>query len=131
MEIIVGFPPNIEKIREKLSPNEKTVFTYGDTLYNPGNHFPIPAELMAHEETHMRQQGEDPEKWWEEYLENPRFRFAQELEAYQAQYKKYRKLTTNKKLRNTLADRLATDLSSPLYGNIVDYYTARQKIKFG
>lgn len=129
MKIIVGFPPNIEKIRAKVSPNEKTIFTYGDTLYNPGNHSPIPAELMAHEETHTIQQGNDPEGWWDKYLEDVHFRLEQEVEAYQAQYKKFRKLTTNKKLRSQLADRLAKDLSGATYGNIIDYYTARQRIK--
>lgn len=130
MKIVVGFPPNIDKIRAVVTPSERTVFTYGDTLYNPGNHSPIPAELMAHEETHMLQQGDDPEGWWEKYLSDVNFRLEQEIEAYRVQYKKFRKMTTNKKARSQLADRLAKDLSSPIYGNVIDYYTARQKIKF-
>lgn len=131
MKIVVAYPPNIEKIKAVVTVNEMTIFTYGDTIYNPGGHEPFPPELLAHEEVHERQQGQDPEVWWDKYLSDVNFRLSQEIEAYRAQYKKFRHLTTNKKARNELADRLAKDLASPLYGNIIDYYTARQKIKFG
>ena len=131
MKIVVDYPPNIEKIKAVVEITPLTIFTYGDTIYNPGGHSPFPPELEAHEVVHSIQQGQDPEAWWDKYLSDVNFRLSQELDAYKAQYKKFRHLTKNKKLRNELADRLAKDLASPLYGNIIDYYTARQKIKFG
>lgn len=130
MNIVKAYPPNIEKIKAVVQINPMTIFTYGDTIYNPGGH-PIEnqSELIAHETVHAIQQGSDPEAWWDKYLSDVHFRLEQEIDAYKAQYKKFRRMTINKKARNQLADRLARDLSSPLYGNIIDYYTARQKIK--
>lgn len=131
MKIVNEFPPNIEKIKKVVEITPMTIFTYGDTIYNPGAHSPFPPELLAHEVVHSIQQGQDPEAWWDKYLSDVHFRLSQELDAYRAQYKKFRHLTTSKKLRADLVNRLAKDLASPLYGNIIDYYTARQKIKFG
>lgn len=123
MNIIVGFPPNIEKIRKSFTVNKGIVFTYGNTLYNPDNG-KIDGALMVHEETHSRQQMKflTPAEWWNKYLEDPSFRLSQELEAYQNQLIEYKK--TNKQwmpFLNTIADHL----SSFRYGNITDFTTAK------
>lgn len=132
MKILNENPPNIDKIKAKfaIQPEDKVVFTYGDTIYNPSNGT-VDAALDAHESVHMQQQGSDPEGWWDKYIEDVNFRLSQELEAYRVQYKKFRHMNKSKKARASFVDAIAKDLSSHIYGNSIDYYTARQKIKYG
>jgi hypothetical protein len=128
-------PPIFEKIAEKfpvVRTNRAVIFTYGDTIYNPGGNY-IDDELMLHEETHIRQQammngGKDA--WWDKYLEDPQFRTDQELEAYQAQFNATRTRYGRPVWRRELK-RLARDLSSPIYGNILSYDEAAKLIKEG
>jgi hypothetical protein len=39
MKQIQGYPPNIDRIKEVFPIGPRTVFTYGDTLYNPNGGF--------------------------------------------------------------------------------------------
>ena len=89
MKIIIEKPPIYEAIlAHRMTPSEKTIFTYGDTIYNPNN-VPISDDLMVHEEVHSKQQNHSDdyaEIWWGRYLVDPCFRIAQEVEAYANQY---------------------------------------------
>lgn len=125
MNIVKGLPPNYDAIskRFKFSSMEagrfKPVFAYGDILYNPlGSNISI--DLMVHEETHKMQQERvgGPERWWEFYLDSDTFRLEQELEAYQAQYQSIC-LHASRNERRFELNRMANDLSSALYGNII------------
>ena len=83
-------PPNYTEIVERFPcvANETYIaFTYGDTLYTP-NHAEseVPLHLIAHEEVHVKQQGNEPAKWWKAYFEDDGFRLKQEVEAHHAQY---------------------------------------------
>ncbi len=127
MKIVHAYPPNIDAIKEKLNPSPNTVFTYGDTIYVPsGGH--VYKDLMAHEETHMRQQGDDPKGWWDTYIASPDFRLSQEVEAYRNQYKEFSKAKNRNRLYIFLA-RIARDLSSSIYGGIVSYEEAFKLIR--
>ena len=56
MKIFHGDPPNLPAIKAALNIDERyALFTYGDTLYNPGGRY-IPDHLMVHEQTHAHQQ---------------------------------------------------------------------------
>ena len=131
MIIVTAYPPNIEKI-VKVFPNVKehrgVVFTLGQVIYNPDNEH-LDEPLQFHEATHSIQQDKlGAEKWWDKYLEDKDFRLSQEVEAYQNQYKKYRK---TQKDRNKIAKylhRLASDLSGEVYGKIVTYSEAKKLI---
>lgn len=106
---------------------KRPIFTYGNTIYNPHEGV-IDDALVAHEEVHMKQQGSDPDAWWERYFEDPQFRYEQEAEAYKAQYRFARRVTNN---RERLAKALhiwASDLSSPMYGSVATYAVARAAI---
>ncbi len=112
------FPPNIDKIRARFDIEGKpVVFTYGDTLYNPhkGN---IERHLYVHEETHVKQQGDNPEAWWDEYMTNDQFRLAQEVMAYRNQYNYIKDTLKNREVVNKFLNKIASDLSSEIYGNI-------------
>ena len=125
------FPPNYDKIAKVFDIEGKpVVFTYGNTLYNPlkGG---IPNHLWIHEETHTRQQNDNPDAWWDEYLTNPAFRLKQEVEAYHNQYVFFKK---NCKDRNQVAKflhKISSDLSSEIYGNLCSQSFAKQLIQTG
>lgn len=128
MQIIQAVPPNIEAILNKFNLAEFTpIFAYGDKLYNPAG-LPIPEDLMVHEETHQRQQEQiGVEQWWDMYLEEPKFRLEQEVEAYQAQWQ-YALKNYNRQGRKRLLQEISKNLSSALYGNIISKKEAEELI---
>lgn len=124
MKIVQAFPPNIDQILKKFKITDHTVFAYGDTLYNPIGK-DIPQDLMIHEETHERQQKDyGVEQWWQMYIEKPAFRLTQETEAYRNQYQ-FLKTVFNRLGRKVALNRLAEQLSSELYGNIINKSEAK------
>lgn len=126
MNIAYEYPPNYEIVKKafNLGDHENVVFTYGDTLYVPqGKKTKIDKPLMAHEETHARQQSQmTPQWWWDEFLSNPKFRLEQELEAYREQYKAMQNLPAQK--RAGYLTHIATDLSSEIYGKLLTFEQA-------
>lgn len=132
MEIKDKYPPNIQKIRETFSSytfdNSQTFFAYLPYIYNPSG-IEIPTDLLFHESIHLKQQGNNPEQWWDKYLSDAKFRLEQELEAYRQQYKFAKKIIKD---RNKLAIglmRMANCLSGPMYGNLLTQKEALEKIK--
>lgn len=128
MKIENTFPPIFEQANNVFALNKDVIYTYGDTIYNPGGHR-LQDHVIAHEEVHMHQQGEDPAAWWNRYLEDEEFRFNQELEAYQAQYKFF---ASKEKDRNNLfrfLNTIAGFLSGDLYSNITSKAEAMRLIK--
>jgi len=106
------------------------VFTFKDTIHNP-HQAVISDHLVAHEAVHTKQQGEEPVKWWWNYLQDPEFRFAQELEAYRAQYAFAKGQIKDKNRLNKFLWSLAGDLSGSLYGGLSTHTEALRKIKDG
>lgn len=125
MKVLNEFPPNIEAIKKVFPLHNRVVFTYGKILYNPGG-WPIPHDLMVHEETHTKQQGKDPEGWWKKYLEDKQFRLTQELEAYRNQWRAV--LRGDQKNKMTILRAIVKELSGELYGNIISYEVASRRI---
>ena len=93
------------------------LYTYGDTLYNPGK-IQIPNELIIHEEVHHRQQESydgGPDAWWTRYFTDAEFRFLQEAEAYGAQYRYACMHMRDRNWRARYIHDIATILASDLY----------------
>lgn len=113
-------PPNWQKLVDLFGANWKTaVVTWGDTVHS---RLPITPDLEAHEAVHIRQQaGMGVEAWWERYYVDPAFRLEQEVEAYRAQFEYMKKHCLDRNLLFRMRDRLARDLSSPVYGSCVPY----------
>jgi hypothetical protein len=128
MNVVKGFPPNYKSIESRFHPDEFAIFTYGSTIYTPHIDFQLPEHLFVHEEVHEKQQGNDPESWWERYLIDESFRFNQELSAYKAQYNFLCK-GIDRNSAFMYAHRLAQDFSSSMYGNIIDYHKALKLIQ--
>ena len=122
-------PPNYAKIL-KAFPGASTkgvIFRYGDAIYNPSG-TPLTRSLIKHEEVHAEQQVRiGVEEWWDRYCADPVFRFAQELPAHIAEYKAYRPGRHGMSRAGHL-HAIATRLSSPLYGGLVEYDWAAQRI---
>lgn len=128
MKISKQQPPNYEKILSFFDVGDKNVvFAYGDTIYSP-NGGDIAEHLIVHESVHSKQQGTDPVGWWDRYLIDPEFRIEQEVQAYASQYV-YVKRLYKTSVSDIFLDDIARDLSSEIYGNIIDFDKARSRIK--
>lgn len=125
-------PPMWEEITKAFKiDHDRTVFTHGDTIFNPSGAF-IPDDLEVHEHTHMRQQMSHrtgPEGWWKEYIKSREFRFAQEVEAYAAQYAFKCTTMRDRNQRSNFLVSLATMLSSEMYSVDVSRIEAYNIIK--
>ena len=119
MKIVNEYPPNIKEIKKRFDVPRNAIFTYGD-LYNP-NGVEISEHLLRHEEVHAKQQGDNPEVWWERYFEDSEFRLSQELVAYRKQIKSFKASTKNREEIAQYIFRLASDLSSKMYGSIISF----------
>lgn len=89
----------------------------------------IPADYIAHEETHLKQQCHSyfvAVLWWICYFLSKSFRFTQEREAFCEQYDWIRKnwpWARTRKLQE-LSERLA----SPLYGSMISVREAQREL---
>lgn len=130
MKIVQGFPPNYNRIKEVFDLTGKNpIFCWGDIIYFP-NGTKLDEHLIVHESVHSEQQKEagGPEMWWAQYLDDPRFRLSQEVTAYRAQYKFVSENSSRQVSRNFLKI-IAKDLSSPMYGSLVNLQEAINLIK--
>ncbi len=117
-----------EKFGESADWDKGTVIAVGDTIYAKDD---MPQSLIVHEVTHLEQQKKiGVEKWWNQYLNDGKFRLDQELEAYraQAQHIKNDPKTSRQVYRSTVSW-LAKGLSGSMYGNIISYEEALRLIK--
>ena len=130
MNIKVAYPPNYADIvKAGLKPRHRAVYCYGDTIYNPSGEG-IDEHILVHESVHQEQTKAfgGPEKWWKEYLSNPKQRLEWEIEAYARQYA-FITQSLNREARRPFLKAVAKDLSSEMYGHIVDAKTAEDLIK--
>lgn len=127
MKLVTGYPPNIDVLRAAFNPGPLTVFTYGDTVYNPSGGT-LSAELVAHEAVHIKQQAAGAEEWWARYLEDEQFRLEQELEAHRAEYQAFCAREKDRNQRNRYLFTIAARLASPMYGNIITLREAQRQI---
>lgn len=130
MRIVRAFPPNFKRLIEHFPIQGKPgiLYAFGDVLYNPSG-VKIPKWVMRHEEVHGKQQNIDGvADWWDRYILNPAFRLDEELLAHRAEWQSYQGYFKAKHARNTYLHKIAVRLSSPLYGNLIDYDRAVKEI---
>jgi hypothetical protein len=115
-------PPIYNKCVEVFGVNwdDGVIFTYGDTIYCKNE---IPDYKIAHESTHIKQQGNNPDEWWARYFVDTEFRLQQEIEAYLAENKILNKIK-DRNARFRIKDFNARCLSGKMYGNIISYNEA-------
>lgn len=133
MRIVIDRPPMYAEIcaRFPAARNTGTIFTWGDTIYTPGN-ANVTKALMAHEEIHGARQGSTDEQikaWWRNYLDDAGFRLEEEYPAHRAEYLAYCK--HNESGRGRYLRVVAERLSGPLYGGLVRRQEAIQWVLTG
>lgn len=129
MEILHQLPPNYERIKEAgMNPSENAVYTYGENVYNPSGQ-ELPLDVIHHEKVHIKQQGYDPEGWWENYLSDIPFRINQEVEAYAAQYEFMCGVYKDRNNRSRALHLFAQTLASETYGSVINIDEAVQMIR--
>ncbi len=107
-----------EMCRDKFGVDfrDGVVFTVGDTIH--AQKFPLPPDLYAHERTHVEQQSLYDggwKAWWQEYLDNPYFRYTQEMQAYRVQYMFFCNSVKDRNQRARFAHRIVQQIMT-LYG---------------
>ena len=130
MKIIVARPPNFAAIAAALPMAYKpgVIFCFGDSIYNPAGG-PISPWIMTHERVHSKQQGADPLAWWDRYIADVEFRFAQELEAHRAEWRAWLAAAArNRAERRGYMVIIGMRLAGPLYGEMVRFAEARDLI---
>lgn len=113
----------------KVDWESNVVFTYGDVISTSRG--VMTEDLLYHEGHHVTQQKEygGADEWWKEYLENPQFRFEQELECYRKQYQWVVKNIENRQVVFSALTHYARSLSGEMYGSIVSFNEAMKLIK--
>lgn len=130
MKVVVARPPLFDLISVRFNVAGRAVFyAWGDTIYNPGG-VTIPPELMAHEAVHGRRQGSDVEGWWRRYIDDPKFRLAEEIPAHVEEYRLICQTGGRHERRAGLVN-VARRLSSPLYGRLISLDEAKRVIRDG
>jgi hypothetical protein len=116
MRILNEEGPMWKKLQEYFDfDTTKTVYTYGDILYNPAG-VDVDMFLMIHEMRHEAQQRTmGVEKWWDKYLADAVFRAQQEAEAYGAQYRAYCEMQQDRNARERYLHRLYVHMASGMY----------------
>jgi hypothetical protein len=134
MIILQDIPPNfldIVRVFPGAKKRKGVVFAWGDRLYNPDG-IDVPPALRAHEETHqLRQVAFDggPQRWWDRYLADSAFCYAEELVAHQVEFKEF--CAHHTKGRSQFLSFIARRLSGPLYGHPVTFDKAKHLIRWG
>ncbi len=120
--IVFDYPPIFDRILE-VFPKAKepgVIFAWGQTIFNPSK-VVIPAQLLAHEEVHGVRQLQllgGVVDWWKQYLDDPKFRLAEEVQAHWAEYHALATLG-NRHDRKAALKQTAKRLASPLYGQMI------------
>ena len=132
-KILPTSPPNWTQIQlyqnsHKYNPSRGSCYSYSDIIYNPDNAY-IDVPTYAHETLHIEQQKElGSSKWWDKYLADKKFRFSQELPAYQVQYATVRTFVKDEKRLILIAETFAKEIVT-LFKGLVSKEEALKAIK--
>lgn len=106
------------------------IIAYGRKIYC---RTPVTGHVLSHEHVHLEQQEHSSWLafwWWVRYFLSAQFRYEQELEAYQEQYRYARdQMRLDRNQLQSLAGQLAGFLSGPLYNHCTSFEQALKEIK--
>ncbi len=115
--------PLLEEYKRVFPITPNTIFAHKETIYA---NKPLAPDIIHHEYIHLLQQEHTGvEVWVYNFLNDPTFRLHQELEAYKAQLD----FIKDRNLRAKVRIECARNLSSPLYGNLINKETALELLK--
>ncbi len=116
MEIVIDYPPIYDEIKSAfpMASRRGIIFAWGTKIYNPSN-VSIPAQLIAHERTHGRRQGNNVEGWWREYIYQKEFRLVEELAAHITEMEYLLGPNPNRQMKRQNLRSISKRFSNPLY----------------
>jgi hypothetical protein len=115
--------PLLEDYKKVFAITYKTIFAYDDIIYT---NYPLPPDLLVHEKYHLQRQAKQGvDIWVANFLTDPEFRLEEEALAYKAQLESIK----DRELRNKIRIESARNLSSSLYGNIINFEDAFKLLK--
>lgn len=126
-EIRHEYPPIYERAKEVFPLKGGEIFAWNGIIYAPGVGR-LPPWLIDHELCHFAQQDGDPEGWWERYFVDPEWRYQQELEAHQEEYRSYCKHNRDRNKQFRYLRMIAKRLTSPMYGGVGSFAQAMKSI---
>ncbi|HMH95559.1 MAG TPA: hypothetical protein VK577_03120 [Bradyrhizobium sp.] len=141
MKIVRARPPLFDLIDAKFNVLGKPIlFSWGDKIYIPTGSLDVSPALMAHEQVHGTRQsggarGDDANTniamWWVRYMEDINFRCAEEVLAHRAEYRHLCDHAGGRNQRRRHLSIIATKLSHPLYGPMMNKASARKVLSDG
>ena len=130
MKVVIDYPPNMDDIDRAFHVKDKPniLYAYGDLIYNPSG-VVIPNWLMVHETVHsVRQEDHGVERWWLEYIEDPKFRLNEEIFSHRSEYAQFIRENKDRNIQNKYFHFMAQRLAGPLYANLVTVQEAKNHI---
>lgn len=131
MRILHEQPPMFAEIDAAFHVRGRPVlFCWGDKIYNPEN-AALTYELGAHEAVHSHRQGDTDESiraWWRRYIDEPKFRFDEELPAHRAEWRAFCEKNKGVEARRRYLLNISLRLSGPLYGSLASRIEAKRLI---
>lgn len=124
------YPPNYQQILQAFPIKDKkgVLFCHSPFCYNPDN-VDISSALMAHEDTHCAQQMNDPKNWWDIYIDDVNERLSWEMEAHIVEVGEAFSAIKDRNQRNSYLISAARRLSSPMYGALISFPEALERLK--
>ena len=115
--------PLLDKYKTIFDITNNTIFAYDGCIYTNNELSP---DLLIHEQTHLKQQEKyGLDTWVEYYLKDVNFRLKVEIEAYRKQLESIK----DREFRFHIRNESAKNLSSSLYGNIINYEEALKLLR--
>ena len=115
MEVVIDYPPIYDEIKSAFPlVGRGVIFAWGSKIYNPSN-VNIPAQLIAHERTHGRRQGNDVSGWWRRYLDEKEFRLVEEIAAHITELEYLLGPNPNRQMKRQNLRSISKRLAFPLY----------------
>lgn len=119
--------PNLQMLKDTFGISEEdTIIAYGDKIYCPPSG--MSRDLLVHETTHCERQGfneRSAERWWEQYLKEPKFRLREEAIAYRQQYLYCCKVYKDRNRQAKILHSLAIEMASERYGKMITVLDAK------
>lgn len=120
--------PNYQALKDKFGIDNKAIIAYGDTIYCDSQ---LTGDLLQHELTHCQRQKFDKgsaKRWFELYMTDDNFRLQEEVLAYRSQFEFCKRVFKDRNKRTKILWALAKELSSPMYGSIINHREAMKLI---
>jgi len=108
-------------------------FAFGHTVYSL-NRPVIHQTAAAHEMVHVSRQLYGPVSlgpWWDRYLSDKDFRFAEEIPAHQAEYRRACELAANRNDRRKALTTISHKLAGKLYNSMTTIAEAKRLLREG